>query len=75
MSKAALNMFNKCFSVEFPDLIAVVFHPGWVKTDMGGSQAPTTVTESAAGMIRVMKGLNPNDTGKFFDFEGDEIPW
>ncbi len=75
MSKAALNMFNKCFSIEFPKFTAVVLHPGWVKTDMGGDQAPTTVDESIQGMVKVISELTPKQTGQFFDFEGDRIEW
>ena len=75
MSKAALNMFNKSFAMDYPEITAVVFHPGWVQTDMGGKEAPTTVQESASGMMKVMLSLTPKDTGKFFDFEGDTIDW
>ena len=75
MSKAALNMFNKTFSNDYPALTAVVLHPGWVKTDMGGSSAPTEVAESVAGMTRVIAALKLDQTGRFYDFEGDEIPW
>ena len=75
MSKAALNMFNKTFSNDYPSLTAVVLHPGWVKTDMGGSSAPTEITESVAGMTNVIASLKPDQTGRFYDFEGDEIPW
>jgi NAD(P)-dependent dehydrogenase (short-subunit alcohol dehydrogenase family) len=75
MSKAALNMFNKSFSVDHPEITAIVFHPGWVQTEMGGSSAPTTVAESASGMLKVLKGLKKSDSGKFFDYEGDPIAW
>ncbi|MBS1961517.1 MAG: SDR family oxidoreductase [Bdellovibrionales bacterium] len=75
MSKTALNMFNKCFAIERPDLTTVVLHPGWVQTDMGGKQAPTTPKQSVAGMLKVIGGLKTSDTGKFYDFEGDELPW
>lgn len=75
MSKAALNMFNKSFAIEHKDLISIVLHPGWVKTDMGGKDAPTTVEESVAGMVKILERVSPTDSGKFFDFEGDELPW
>lgn len=44
-SKAALNMMTKCVAVENPNMTAVVLHPGWVQTSMGGSNAPVTVDE------------------------------
>ncbi|MBS1958102.1 MAG: SDR family oxidoreductase [Bdellovibrionales bacterium] len=75
MSKTAINMFNKCFSRDYPKVTAVVLHPGWVKTEMGGADAPTTTEQSVSGMISVISRSNLKDSGKFFDFEGDEIPW
>jgi short-subunit dehydrogenase len=75
MSKAALNMMNKCFSIEYPEFTSVVFHPGWVKTDMGGDAAPTTIEESVTGMLSRIDSLKKADSGKFFDFEGDQLPW
>jgi NAD(P)-dependent dehydrogenase (short-subunit alcohol dehydrogenase family) len=75
MSKAALNMFNKSFSADFPAMTAIVLHPGWVKTEMGGTSAPTTIEESVSGMMKVIQKLAPTDTGKFFDHEGDALEW
>ncbi|MDR3608796.1 MAG: SDR family oxidoreductase [Oligoflexia bacterium] len=75
MSKAALNMFMKSFSVDFPSLITLVVHPGWVKTDMGGSQAPVLPRDSARGILNVIQRAEREQSGKFFDFEGDELPW
>lgn len=75
MSKTALNMFNKSFAIDHPKIASIVLHPGWVKTDMGGASAPTTVTESVAGMWKIVEKLDSKITGKFFDFEGDELPW
>jgi NAD(P)-dependent dehydrogenase (short-subunit alcohol dehydrogenase family) len=75
MSKAALNMFNKSFSNDHRELIAVVLHPGWVQTDMGGTNAPTTKTESVSGMRKVIAGLTTQQSGRFYDFEGEELPW
>jgi hypothetical protein len=42
---------------------------------MGGPDAPLSPTESAAGLRRVLEGLRPEDSGKFFDFQGNERPW
>ena len=75
MSKAALNMFNKGFAVENPQIISVVVHPGWVKTDMGGPNAPTGVYQSAEGIIEVIKKLHSSNSGGFYDFQGNSIPW
>lgn len=75
MSKAALNMFCKSFSVDFPKIVSVVMHPGWVKTDMGGSSAPTPVDDAVADLYKVISGLKKEHSGRFLDPHGKEIPW
>lgn len=76
MSKTALNMFNMCLSHELKGkATCLVLHPGWVQTDMGGAGATTTVPDSARGLFKVLTTAKPNQTGKFFDFTGKQIPW
>lgn len=74
-SKAALNMINQCISRDNPWLTSAVVHPGWVKTDMGGQGAPITPEDSAKGIWRLGLELQPAQSGKFFDFTGEELPW
>lgn len=77
-SKAALNMITKALSVEFEDrsIIVASLHPGWVKTTMEYTEnAPLLPTESVKGMIEVIESLNVEDTGKFIDWQGNEMPW
>ncbi|MBM3556360.1 MAG: SDR family oxidoreductase [Alphaproteobacteria bacterium] len=76
-SKAALNMVNRNLSLELRSrgIGCFVFHPGWVQTDMGGSTAPVTPERSVTGMRKVIAGLSLAQTGGFFDFEGNPIPW
>lgn len=76
-SKAALN---DEFRQRAPDwarrgAIAVVIHPGWVKTDMGGQGASITVTESAEGIVGLMDGLTADDHGRFLTWDGRTHPW
>lgn len=76
-SKCALN--DRFREIE-PDwrargITSVVFHPGWVATDMGGSSASVSVAESVSGMRRVIAGLGPADAGKFLTWKGSEHPW
>lgn len=76
-SKAGLNAAMKSLSIDLrPRGIGIlILHPGWVKTDMGGSQAPTEASESIAGMIRVIDHFRIEDSGRFLNFRGEELPW
>ena len=74
-SKAALNSVWKGLAASNRDVIAVVLHPGWVSTDMGGAGAPVTPKQSVAGMRGVIANLTPADNGRFIDYAGAEIPW
>jgi NAD(P)-dependent dehydrogenase (short-subunit alcohol dehydrogenase family) len=77
MSKAALNMASKVVSQELAgeNFTVLIVHPGWVKTDMGGENAPTTARESVQGMIAEIERRGPADTGTFFDFTGKAMAW
>ncbi len=76
-SKAALNagVHNLAIDMRSRGLIAVVFHPGWVQTDMGGPGATLTTSESVAGLRKAIAGLEPSHTGRFWNYDGKEIPW
>jgi NAD(P)-dependent dehydrogenase (short-subunit alcohol dehydrogenase family) len=76
-SKAALNMLTRSLAFDLQDdgIIAVVVHPGWVQTDMGGAHAPVLVGESARGIIALVDGLTPEQTSKFLTWDGREHAW
>jgi len=76
-SKAALNAVVKSLSIDLAPrgITVVAFHPGWVKTDMGGESAAITPAESVKGMRGVIDRLTVSDTGKFFNYDGEPIPW
>lgn len=76
-SKSALNSAWKGIAeaLKGDGITAVVLHPGWVQTDMGGKGAHLTPEQSIAGMRKVIAGLTPDDTGKFFNYDGAPIPW
>ena len=74
-SKTALNMLKKNMALEFPKMVCCVIHPGWVKTRMGGDNAPTTVEESCKGIYKLCQELDLKDSGGFFNFKGEERPW
>ncbi len=54
---------------------SVLFHPGWVATDMGGANAPVSVEDSVEGMKSVIDNLTLQDSGKFFTWKGNMHPW
>ncbi|WP_300973332.1 SDR family oxidoreductase [Sphingomonas sp. LHG3406-1] len=74
-SKTALNMAWKTLALANPELACVMLHPGWVQTRMGGSNAPVTPEQSIAGMMRVIEGITPAQSGAFLDYEGQSVPW
>ncbi|QSQ17540.1 SDR family oxidoreductase [Myxococcus landrumensis] len=77
MSKAALNMATRSLGHDLKEdgILAFALSPGWVRTDMGGSEAPTAVDLSVSGLLSVLGHLGAEDTGGFFDFEGKRLPW
>lgn len=76
-SKAALNMLVKGLAATLVsrDVIVVALSPGWVRTDMGGKQAPLAPETSVQGLREVIAGLKRADSGKFLSYDGSEIPW
>jgi NAD(P)-dependent dehydrogenase (short-subunit alcohol dehydrogenase family) len=76
-SKAALNDAFRTLAPtwERAGVIAIVMHPGWVRTDMGGAGAPLSVTESVTGMRQVIARLTPAAHGRFWTWKGREHPW
>lgn len=76
-SKAAVNKVVQGLATDLqPEgIVAVSVHPGWVRTDMGGSGADISVQDSAAGLVRFIDRLDLGDTGGFFDWQGEPIPF
>jgi len=76
-SKSAVNKVMQILSLELRDqgISVCPVHPGWVKTDMGGSGADITVEESARGIVDLAIRLTIENSGKFFTWEGSEHDW
>jgi NAD(P)-dependent dehydrogenase (short-subunit alcohol dehydrogenase family) len=76
-SKAALNMLVKTLALELAGkgFTCVVVNPGWVKTDMGGPNAPLPVETSVRGLLKVLDRLTPKDTGSFYSWNGERVAW
>ena len=76
-SKTGLNQVVKSLSIDLKayGITVVSLHPGWVKTDMGGPNAPVSIDESVEGMIEVIETTDIKDTGKFLNYDGRKLPW
>lgn len=76
-SKAALNAAMRSLAIDLRDqaVTVVVLHPGWVRTDMGGPGATLSPEDSVAGMRALIDLLKPSQSGRFFGYDGAEIPW
>lgn len=76
-SKAALNAASRGLALELQrnGVGLLLLHPGWVRTRMGGEEAPLTPAESVAGMRAVVNRFTPQDQGRFYRYDGVEMPW
>ena len=76
-SKAALNMAWHALAIEVKrhGIVAAVLDPGWVKTRMGGPNAPTPPEQSVREMRALIERLGPADSGGFFKRDGSRHAW
>ena len=75
-SKSAVNSVLKDASLALAGkAICVSFHPGWVRTDMGGSSADIDVGTSVRGMRAVLANAKAEHNGGYFNYDGQPIPW
>ncbi|KAJ3644137.1 hypothetical protein Zmor_026809 [Zophobas morio] len=76
-SKSALNMATKSLSVDFQKdgILVIGLHPGWVKTDMGGSKAPLDVDTSITGILQVLENVNESHNGGVYQHDGQRLEW
>ena len=75
-SKAALNTLARSFQLRHADAGwgVVLMHPGWVRTDMGGSQADIDVETSVTGMVDVLEREGRAGC-TYLDYRGQTIGW
>lgn len=84
-SKAALNMFLKCISIEFErkkkNCLVLSLHPGTTLTDLSKPYIQRTKYQlhepktTAKNLINVIQSKSLKDNGKFFAWSGEELPW
>lgn len=77
ISKAALNMacVNLAHELRDEEIVSVMLHPGWVRTDMGGAGATLPVEEAVGALVHTIDGLKMEHTGGFYDRLGAPLPW
>jgi NAD(P)-dependent dehydrogenase (short-subunit alcohol dehydrogenase family) len=76
-SKAALNAVVKSLAIDLlpKRIICVALHPGWVRTDMGGPEAPIAPAASVAAIRALVDRLEPHHNGRFLNYDGGELRW
>ena len=76
-SKAALNAVMRSLAADLKPrgVTVVVFHPGWVRTDMGGPSAPIEPERSVESMIKVISRIKLSDSGGFLNYDGAKLAW
>jgi len=76
-SKAAVNSVMHGLSKEWAKdgIVVGIFHPGWVRTDMGGAGAPVSPTDSVKGLRAQIAKLGKANSGEYRDYTGHEIAW
>jgi NAD(P)-dependent dehydrogenase (short-subunit alcohol dehydrogenase family) len=75
-SKAAVNSVLKDASIAFGGrATCVAYHPGWVRTDMGGPNADLSPEEAVKALRANLASLKASDNGSFLNYDGTPLAW
>jgi NAD(P)-dependent dehydrogenase (short-subunit alcohol dehydrogenase family) len=74
-SKAALNMLMRGFEARQPGRALLLLAPGWIRTDLGGADAPFTVEESTPILTDLLVGAIGTPGLRYIDRFGKIVPW
>jgi NAD(P)-dependent dehydrogenase (short-subunit alcohol dehydrogenase family) len=76
-SKAALNMLSlkQSQALRSQGITVIALHPGWLRSDMGGSRADLEPADAAASIAGVVDHLTLEQTGSFLRWDGSTHPW
>lgn len=70
-------MATKSLSIDLKKdgIVVVGIHPGWVKTDMGGSNAPMEIDNSVSSILKLILGLKQEHNGGCYQYDGKKLEW
>lgn len=76
-SKAAVNSVMRGIARNWGDkgITVLLLHPGWMRTSMGGSEAPNLPSESAMLVKSTIDRATASDNGRYIDTAGNDMPW
>jgi NAD(P)-dependent dehydrogenase (short-subunit alcohol dehydrogenase family) len=76
-SKTAVNKAMQCLAVDLrPKQVGVyLMHPGWVRTDMGGPEGEVSAEQSASGLADTIVNFDLDDSGTFWNYDGEALEW
>ena len=76
-SKAALNQFMRCYAARHAEAprALVLMAPGWIRTALGGPDAPFSVEEAIPKVVDVLLSQQGKPGLQFLDREGRAVPW
>jgi NAD(P)-dependent dehydrogenase (short-subunit alcohol dehydrogenase family) len=74
-SKAALNMLMKGFAARHAARATVIIAPGWVRTDLGGRNAPLSIAQSIPRVVDVITSRTGKRGLLFLNYRGKPVPW
>ena len=74
-TKSALNMLASCYALRHKDTPVLLIHPGWVRTELGGENAPIDVATSVKGMVSVLAEHGRKPGIVYLDYRGQTLPW
>lgn len=75
ISKAALNMVVRTSQAAYPRVRMVAMHPGWVQTEMGGTNATLTPEQAVTRMRQTLAHITPEHVGQFLSYDGSTLAW
>lgn len=76
-TKAALNAVTVSAAQDLQrrDIIVMILHPGWVRTDMGGPHGELSVEQSVTMLLAIINNADMTYSGRFLDVDSTDIPW